>query len=79
MATADELNLHDSQSGIKTASAPNPSLLAMVAGRVPDGAWKYLLVLHDIVIILAAFVAACAYQLENSARTEGIPALGAMG
>ena len=29
-----------------------------MAGRVPDGAWKYLLVFNDVIVILAAFVAA---------------------
>jgi exopolysaccharide biosynthesis polyprenyl glycosylphosphotransferase len=59
MPTANELNLSDPVAGAQAPSrSPKTSILAELAGRVPAGAWKYLLVLTDVILILAAFVGA---------------------
>ena len=65
MSAVNELNLSDA--GVSAQSSrqhAKTSLLADLACRMPKGAWKYLLVLNDAVLILAAFVAAYAIRYE---------------
>ncbi len=65
MATVNELNFANSNPTIQNSSiARKPSVIAQVAGRVPNVAWKYLLVLHDIVLILVAFSVAYFVRYE---------------
>ncbi len=67
MATANELNLSDSTAGVQAPSRiPRTSIIAEAALRTPKSAWKYLLVLNDVILILVAFAAAyyIRYQLQ---------------
>jgi exopolysaccharide biosynthesis polyprenyl glycosylphosphotransferase len=67
MATANELNLSDSTAGVQASTRPpQTSILAAAALRTPKSAWKYLLVLNDVILILVAFVVAyyIRYQLQ---------------
>lgn len=65
MATVNELNFTNSNLTIQNQSnARKPSVIAQVAGSVPTSAWKYLLAIHDIVIVLIAFAAAYFLRYE---------------
>jgi exopolysaccharide biosynthesis polyprenyl glycosylphosphotransferase len=65
MATADPLNLRNRAAN----ASPNlrfakPSPLALWARQVPPGAWKYLLVASDILLIQVAFLGAYFLRYE---------------
>ena len=65
MATVNELNLPDAV--VSTPAAPYPAktgMLVDLARVTPKGAWKYLLVVNDAILILAAFVAAYAIRYD---------------
>lgn len=67
MSTVNELNLPDAAVSTPPLSRPaKTNVLVDLACRTPKGAWKYLLVLNDAALILAAFVAAYAvrYRLQ---------------
>jgi exopolysaccharide biosynthesis polyprenyl glycosylphosphotransferase len=65
MTTANELNLSESTASVRASSrSPRTSIIAEVAMRTPSAAWKYLLVIHDVIVILVAFVAAYLIRYE---------------
>ena len=65
MATADGVNLPQSAvEGRKTEQARPESRLALAARRVPVGAWRYLLVVSDALLILIGFVIAYFVRYE---------------
>ena len=67
MATVETLNQTESATGDGLATKyPREGRFVSLARRVPAGSWKYLLVLSDALLILAAFLTA--YLLRYQAQ-----------